>query len=178
MSSFYDLVLERRSIRSYSSKPVPLEDVEDVIRTALEAPSAKNLQPWEIIIVQDEKRRKRLAEIAGRQEFVGEAPIILAPVATEPERVMTCDIPAYAVDLSILVTHMMLRAAEKGLGTCWIGAFDSQEAADELGVPAGRKVFTLLPLGYPAKKPERRPRKDFDDVVSWEQYGQNRQEDA
>ncbi len=174
MTTFDDLVLQRKSIRAYSSRPVPFEDVQDVINTALESPSAKNLQPWEIIVVEDEERRRRLAEIANGQQFVGDAPIILAPVATEPQRIMTCDIPAYAVDLSILVTHMMLRAAEKGLGTCWIGAFDADAAAEELGVPEDRKVFTLLPLGYPAEDPKRRPRKGFADVVHWEQYGQQR----
>lgn len=171
MESFLDLVKERRSIRAYSSQPVPEEVVRSIIELALLAPSARNLQPWHVIVVTDERRRKQLADIAGGQSFVGEAPVVLVFAATEPGRVMSCGIPAYAVDLSILVTHVILAAAEKGLGTCWIGAFDPDRAARAMEIPEEHRVFTILPLGYPAETPAPRSRESFEEMVSFEGYG-------
>ena len=74
------------------------------------------------------EKRQELAKASRNQLFVGEAPVVIAGVALNPDRVMRCEVPAYAVDLSIALTHITLAAADEGLGTCWIGAFWQEEA--------------------------------------------------
>ncbi len=171
MKCFSELMRKRRSVRSFSDEPVSSEDVEAVLQAGRLAPSASNRQPWHFIVIRDANRREKLAEICGGQEFVGEAPVIIVPVATEPDRVMTCEIPAYAVDLSIAVTQMILEAAERDLGTCWIGYFNQDEAKEILEVPQQYKVFTVLPLGHPADEPKDKNRKALEDIVSYETFG-------
>ena len=168
---FYELAARRRSVRKFSSKPVTDAMIVDLLSVARLAPSASNRQPWHFIVVRDEERRRELARISGGQTFVGEAPVILAAVALEPERIMRCQVPTYAVDLAIAVDHITLAAEEMGLGSCWIGLFDQAEAAALLEVPAEYKVFTLLPLGHPADAARDKKRKSLEDIVSYEVFG-------
>ncbi len=72
MQSFLDPVRERRSTGSYSSQPVPEEAIRSIIELALLSPSTRNLQPWNMIVVTDEERRKQLAEVAAGHSFVAE----------------------------------------------------------------------------------------------------------
>ncbi len=175
MDSFAELMRKRRSVRSYLDKPVPCDDIRAVLEAARLAPSARNRQPWHFVVVTDERRRSKLAEICGQQQFVAEAPVVVVAVATESERIMTCDIPAYPVDLSIAVTQMILAAAERGLGTCWIGYFDQEEAAKFMQIPDDHKIFTVLPLGYPADEPVDKERRPLADMVSFEVFGGSRE---
>jgi len=132
-------VLRRRaSIRSYEDRPVPEDKLIKVLEAARLAPSASNRQRWKFIVVKDKERRKALSRAAGGQPHLAEAPVVIVAVATMPEYIMRCGIPAYAVDLAIAVDHMTLAAADEGLGTCWIGAFSQDEARAVLGVPNGR----------------------------------------
>ncbi len=165
-----DAINERRSVRSYSPDPVPGNVLGDVLEAARVAPSASNRQPWKFVVVTDPDRRSSLASAARNQGFVGEAPVIIAAVALEPDRLMSCQVEAYAVDLSIAVDHMTLAAVSLGLGTCWIGAFDQDRAREVLGIPREYKIVTLLPLGYPADKPKPKSRKSLDEIVCYETW--------
>ncbi len=165
-----DLARSRCSTRAYKEDPVPEADILTVLEAARLAPSASNKQPWHFVVVRDPGRRAELTRIAGGQRFVGEAPVVIAAVALDPDRVMTCDVPSYAVDLSIAVDHMTLAAEELGLGTCWIGLFDQDEAREILGIPADKKIVTLLPMGYPAATPKPKRRKELAEIYSWETF--------
>ncbi len=170
MKSFLELAKARCSTRAYKSDPVPEEDILQVLEAARLAPSASNKQPWHFVVVRDPERRAELARVSGGQRFVGEAPVIVAAVGTDPGRVMTCGVPSYAVDVSIAVDHMTLAAEDLGLGTCWIGLFDQDEARRILGVPEDNMIVTLLPLGYPAASPRPKSRKGIEEIVSWESF--------
>ncbi|MDD4579260.1 MAG: nitroreductase family protein [Methanothrix sp.] len=159
----------RRSIRNFQGKPVEEEKLLAVLEAGRLAPSAKNMQDWRFIVVRDETARGRLAEAARSQQFVAQAPVVIAACGTS-DLVMTCGQPAYAIDVSIALDHMTLAAASLGLGTCWIGAFYEEQARAILGVPEGVRIVALLPLGYPAEEPFPRPRKSLDEIVSWERW--------
>ncbi len=165
-----DLIRERRSVRSYRPDPVPAQVLADVMEAARLAPSASNKQPWRFVVVTDPDKRSSLARISRNQAFVGEAPVVVAAVALEPDRVMSCQVEAYAVDLAIAVDHITLAAASHGLGTCWIGAFDQDQARELLGIPDNFKIVTLLPLGYPADQPKPKKRKTLDEIVCYETW--------
>jgi nitroreductase len=161
-------IRDRRSVRSYENKDIPQEVLQKVIEAARLAPSANNRQPWKFVVVRDEAKRKALAKAAKEQQFVAEAPVVIAAVALEPTRVMTCGVPTYAVDLAIAVDHMTLAAVDQGLGSCWIGAFYQEDVKKLLEIPDECKVSTLLTLGYPRDQARFKNRKPLDEIVCYE----------
>ncbi|MFA4880994.1 MAG: nitroreductase family protein [Candidatus Doudnabacteria bacterium] len=162
-------IRERRSIRRYRSDPVPEEKLNKILEAARLAPSAHNAQDWKFIVAREREIRRQLSVAAG-QNFLAEAPIIIAAVALNPESLMSCEVPAYAVDLAIAVEHMALQATAEGLGTCWIGAFDQKEVKAILKVPEKYKIVALLPIGVPDETPMAKPRKNITEVVCWEKF--------
>jgi len=165
-----EAIRKRKSIRDYEDKPVPEEKLQKVLEAARLAPSASNRQEWKFVVVRDSKRRHELARAAGGQSHVARAPVVIAAVATMPEYVMRCGVPAYAVDLAIAVDHMTLAAVAEGLGTCWIGAFSQEQTRDILGVPAHYRVVTILPLGFPGEAGRPKVRKSIAEIVCYETF--------
>lgn len=166
----YDAIKTRRSVRAYQDKPVP----EDVLKRILEAvrlaPSASNRQDWKFIVVRDPGNRRAVAQAANNQMFIAQAPVIIVAVSLNPERIMSCEVPSYAVDLAIAVDHITLAATAEGLGTCWIGAFSQREMKKVLDIPERYKVVTLTPLGYPADSPRPKVRKPLEEIVYYEKF--------
>jgi nitroreductase len=122
------------------------------------------------VVVRDRELRARLATAARDQQFVAEAPVVIAACAVDHDHVMTCGHPSWVVDVAIAIDHMTLAAWELGLGTCWIGAFDQQKVRDALGIPKTVEVIELLPLGYPTDVPGPKPRKEMPDVVCYDTW--------
>jgi nitroreductase len=158
----------RRSVRSYEDREIPEEDLNTILNAARLAPSARNNQSWKFIVVRDKEKREALAKAAANQNFVKEAPVVIVAVALNPDYIMRCGVPAYAVDLAIAVDHITLQAVELGLGTCWIGAFYQDEVKKILQIPDEYKVVALLPVGYPATKGDFKNRKSVNEIVCYE----------
>ncbi len=164
-----EAIAERRSIRNFSDLPVEEEKLLRVFEAGRLAPSARNMQDWKFVVVKDPVLRRRLAEAARNQEFIGQAPVVIAACGTS-DYVMTCGQLTYPIDVAIAVDHMTLVAVEEGLGTCWIGAFYEDKVKSILGVPEIVRVVALLPLGYPAEptktaKSMSKPRKPMEEIV-------------
>jgi nitroreductase len=164
-----DAVRGRRSVRSYSDRSVEDEKLEAVLEAGRLAPSARNMQDWRFIVVRDQTTRQKLAKAARDQQFVGEAPVVIAACGIS-DLIMTCGQPAYAIDVAIAVDHMTLAAHSQGLGTCWIGAFYEDQVREILGVPANIRVVALLPLGYPSQNARATSRKSLAEVVSYDHW--------
>jgi len=166
----FEAIKKRRSVREYRPEPVPEESLKKILEAGRLAPSAHNAQSWKFIVVKDARKRKKLAEAANGQSFVGEAPVIIIAVSLDPEHIMGGGVPAFAVDLAIAMDHMTLKAVEEGLGTCWVGAFSQEKVKEILKIPKKYKVVILLPLGYPAASPGQKSRKSFKEIVSFEKF--------
>jgi nitroreductase len=166
-----DVILLRKSVRSWLDKAVESEKLDTVLNAARVAPSAKNLQEWRFVVVTDRETRSRIGEAANNQRFVAEAPVVIACCAETDRHVMRCGQPAYVVDVSIAVDHMTLAAADVGLGTCWIGAFNAGRVKTILGIPDEVELVALLPLGYP-KDPARavKSRLPLEQTVRYEKW--------
>ena len=136
----------------------------ELMEVARIAPSGANRQPWEIILVRDETRKKELVPLCKNQKFIEDCSVLLVGVDNPEQKWQR-------VDLAIAFDHITLAAVEKGLGTCWIGAFDREAVARYLKVPEGKVVTACLTLGYPAEDPEPRHRKEMKDLFHWEEYG-------
>lgn len=165
-----EAIRTRESVRAYQDRPVPEEKLTAVLEAARLAPSASNRQRWKFVVVRDAERRRALSLAAGGQAHLAQAPVVIAAVATLPDYVMRCGVPAYAVDLAIAVDHITLAAADQGLGTCWIGAFSQDEARQVLGVPAEYRIVTLLPLGFSAQTDKAKTRKAIDEIICYETF--------
>lgn len=167
-----EAIERRRSVRSYRDEEVPRSLLEDIMESVRMAPSASNRQDWKFVIVDKESVKDQLYKAANEQSFVRDAPVVIAGVATEPEEMMSCEVNAGTVDLSIALDHLTLRAAEEGLGTCWIGAFDQDKAKEILEIPKDHKIISLMPLGYPTYDltREEKRRKKVEDIISYNEY--------
>jgi len=165
-----EAIKKRQSVRSYQDKEIP----EDVLRQVLEAgrlaPSANNKQHRKFIVVKDKDLRKKLVPACKNQEFVGEAPVVIAGCGTDPDYVMSNGEHAYSIDLAIALDHMSLEAASLGLGTCWIGAFYQDQVKEILGVPKDVRIVNLLTLGYPKKLGTKTERKPLSEIICYDKY--------
>jgi nitroreductase len=149
--NFQELIRKRYSVRAYESRPVEEEKLARVLEAARLAPTACNLQPFQVIIVPTKGREDDLRRIYGREWFV-QAPLILAVCALPAESwVRKYDgWNSAEVDATIAMDHLILAAAEEGLGTCWIAAFNPAAAREILGLPVDVVPVAFTPLGYPA----------------------------
>lgn len=154
----------RRSIREYKEKDVKREKIKQLLNAAHWAPSARNTQPWEFIVIKDEKTKKDFADIKG-QKFIAEAPVLIAFV-TDP------NVSSFhKIDGSLATQNFQLAAWELGLGTCWIGTFNREKAKTLLGIPEGKHLLTVMPLGYPAEEGQN-TRTPLEKITYRDQYGQ------
>jgi nitroreductase len=165
-----DAIRKRESVRYYEDKSVPEEKLLKVLEAARLAPSASNSQQWKFIVVREGKKRLDLSWAAGGQPHLVEAPVVIAAVAMMPDYIMSCGVPAYAVDLAIAVDHMTLAAVDEGLGTCWIGAFSQEKVRKILNIPQNCRVVALMPLGFPKQTGVPKIRKSLDEIVCYETF--------
>jgi nitroreductase len=168
--SFLELVNKRASIRAYATTPVGEADLEAVLEAGRLAPSAANKQAWHFIVVREPVRRAELGHAYPREWF-WKAPAILV-VCVEPAKAwVRSDGKNYAdVDGAIAMDHMTLCAADRGLGTCWIGAFDPARLRRVLGLPEGVEPLAMTPLGKPAEPGRAKSRKAVAEVVRHERW--------
>jgi len=165
----YEAIRERRSVRSYRDQAVEEDKLRRILEAGRMAPSGSNRQAWKFIVARDAELRSAIAT-AAEQPFLAEAPVIIAVVSTDPQRVMYCGIPAGPVDCAIAIDHMTLAAVAEGLGTCWIGHFDQDACCQLLGVPPTAEIIELLALGYAADSPRPKARKPLEEIVCYETF--------
>ncbi len=163
---FHELVRRRYSVRAYRPDPVDEEALARILEAVRLAPSASNRQAFGVVAFATRGREADLRRVYDREWFV-EAPLLLA----------VCAIPADAwvrerdgwnaaeTDATIAMTHLVLAAADEGLGTCWIASFDVAAAGALLGLPDGVVPVALTPLGVPADIPEAKERKPMEALV-------------
>jgi nitroreductase len=163
-------IRDRFSVRRFLDKPVEKEKLDQILEAARLSPSARNIQPYHFVVVDDPDKRSKLTEICMGQKFISEAPVSIVVCASNTDYVMTCGQPAYTVDAAIAAEHINLQAVELGLGTCWIGSFDHDKLAELINLPEAFKIITLLPIGYPATKKGKRNLKSIDELVSYNSF--------
>jgi nitroreductase len=167
----FEAIKTRKSVRAYLAKPVDDEVLDPIMEAVRLAPSARNAQEWRFIIVRDKRMRENLAVEAAGQPFIAQAPVLLVCCADTDGRIMKCGQPAYPIDVAIALDHLTLAAAAKGLGTCWIGAFDEKEVKRLLGIPPEVRVVHLMPLGYPLDpRPAAKKRLVLEKLVRHERW--------
>ena len=160
------VIASRRSIRKYKPTPVENEVLEQILEAGRAAPTARNDQDWYCAVVRNPGILSEMGTACCKQQWVGEAPAILVLCGTN-NREMNCGQYTNPVDCSIVLTHMILKAAELGLGTCWLGAFEADQVRALLNIPETDTIVAVTPLGYADDVPQPRPRKDLNLFVRY-----------
>jgi nitroreductase len=177
---FSELLEKRRSIRDYEDKEVPLELIEEILEESVKAPNGGNRQPWSFVIINNRECIKKVSDVSKRA--------ILDDINKDPDNYMKqykaglknekfnvfYNAPALILilgqpdaastreDCSLLACYLMLSAASKGLGTCWValgGNIKDQQFREEIGIPDRHEIIAPIILGYPKNIPPMRERR-------------------
>jgi nitroreductase len=162
---FLELIQKRYSVRAYKPDPVEKDKLHQVLEAARLAPTAANRQPFQFIVIPTAGREAELRRVYHREWFT-QAPLVICACAIPVQAWVRRDGKNYAdVDTTIAMDHLILAAADLGLGTCWIAAFDSAAAREFLDLPEGTEPIAFTPLGYAADTPKIKQRKTQSDFV-------------
>jgi nitroreductase len=173
VQNLFDVMYARRSIRSYAEgRPVEREKIGMMLKAAMAAPSACNLQPWEFIVVDEPESANELKgcidENNGRHYNAPAAFIVCGNTRYIPWE------SNGEMDCAAAIENMLLAAQALGLGAVWIGAIDTAEIKKRFDIPEHVAVNSVVLFGYPAgNKP---PRTQYtEEAVYWQKYDPNRE---
>lgn len=161
-----EAIKARRSVRRYQpDKKIDKDKIEKILDAGRWAPSARDTQPWQFVVVEDKTRLKEFADITDYGKFIKDASACIA---------VYCEDGKYFLeDGSAAVENILLAATAENLGTCWV-AGDKKAYCGTisklLGVSGGLKLIALISIGYAADRPGNRKRKPLDKIVHWERY--------
>jgi nitroreductase len=168
-------IQERRSIRHYSSgKNISENTISDILELANQAPSAGNLQARDFIVVRDVIKKQALAKAAWGQDFIIDVPVVIVVCANKKrtsgryggrgEELYCLQDSAAAIQNMLLVIHSY------GLGACWVGAFNEEEATRILNLPEHIRPVAIIPIGYPTEQPGPNSKIDIEKLVHYEKW--------
>lgn len=165
---FQELVQKRYSARAFKADAVEQEKLDLILAAAQHAPTAANRQPFRLFVIETKKHKGELQRLYHRDWFV-QAPLVIAIVAVAEEAwTRRYDDENYAVvDAAIAFDHLILQAADLGLGTCWIAAFDPEIARQLLNIPPTWQPVAFTPLGYPVDVRQEKKRREISQLVTF-----------
>jgi nitroreductase len=173
----FEAIRSYRPCLQYNPRPVPAEKLKTVLAAARMAPSQHNLQPWRFVVVQDDERKRLLAQASNRGKMIAEAPAVIVAFAVEEDIPVTVGgyISAYPLDVAVAVDHLQLAAFSEGLGTTWIIEFNDEKVRSVLHVPEGIHPIAVIPIGFPAEgngsaRPPDEGRKSPDEIIAYNEY--------
>ena len=164
-----DAIRRRYSCRAYQDKSIEQDKLESILEAARLAPSAKNTQDWRFVVVTDRDTKSRVAGTTNRPEVFEKAGVIIAACSNSDE-VMRCGQAIGPIDVAIALEHICLQAADLGLGTCWIGSFDSDKVRQILAIPEDIAIIELMALGYPAASKPEPKREPMEKIVCYDTW--------
>jgi nitroreductase len=166
---FFEIIAARHSTRAFTEQPVEEEKTQKILEAANRAPSAGDLQGYEIYRVSKAEHKSALVQAAWAQEFIAEAPLVLVFCANPArsavwykergERLYSLQ------DATIACTFAMLAASALGLSSVWVGAFEEVAVRVAIGIPQELTPVAILPIGYAGKKPRITPRRELEELV-------------
>ena len=166
---FFDVVESRHSVRRFKEKKVEEEKLKKILNAARRAPSAGNLQAYEIVVVRDYKTKAALAEAAYGQKVIANAPVVLVFFANQKRSSSKYGEKGkefYSVqDATIAAAHAQLAATAVGLACVWVGGFDEDEVRNLLKAEKEMKPVAIIPIGYADEKPYIRERRELNEFV-------------
>jgi nitroreductase len=163
--SLVDVVLSRRSIRSYEEREIPEDVLDKILEAGRRAPSADNRQPWRFIVLTDYEVKEELSK-GSWNSFVKDSPVTIVGCADTSGLAKKWSV----VDTSIALQNMVIAAWSMGVGSCWVGDFEEEKVKQLLSIPDRWKVVALVSFGYPAEQPQPRRKKPIEEIVSFDKF--------
>jgi nitroreductase len=157
-----EAIRKRRSVRNYTGEPIPLEDLETIVDAGRLAASGGNRQPWDFIVITN---RETVTELKVAAQWMENAGAIIAVVLDPSSR-------WWVEDGAAAVENMLIASTALGYGSCWLEGYTLLREAEFkslLGVPAQKRLLTLIPIGVPAEWPTKQ-KKSLEEVIHWEEY--------
>jgi len=164
-----DSIRRRYSCRAYQDKSIEQDKLDSILEAARLAPSARNTQDWRFVVVTDRDTKSRVAGTTNRPEVFEKAGVIIAACSNSDE-IMRCGQAIGPIDVAIALEHICLQAADLGLGSCWIGSFDSGEVRQILAIPEDIAIIELMTLGYPADSKPEPKREPMEKIVCYDTW--------
>jgi len=161
MEGLLKLIKERRSIRNFTSKKVPIEEIDELLEAARLAPSGGNVQPLRYVIVTSREAIEAIKMIS--PGLFGEPPAMIVMCFNKDKILPTSQV--HFIDLGTALQNILLMAYSKGLGCCTIASFDAEGVAELLSLPNKIKPVLLLVLGYPDGHPSPPPRLPLNELI-------------
>jgi nitroreductase len=147
---FIDIAKKRYSCREYRDKKVEEDLIIQILEAARIAPSAKNLQPWHFVVIQESPNLEWIKSCYSR-DWIKPVPMIIIACGDHKAAWYRPDGKNHTnIDVAIAIDHLMLAAADLGLGTCWVCNFDVLKCANILQLPEAVEPIAMIPVGYPA----------------------------
>ncbi len=163
----WDAIISRRNVREFEDRPLPAEHLDRILEAGRRAPSSRNWQPWDFIVVTDREQLAELAKVWQGAGHVAASAATIALITAKASDPGERDRAQY--DMGQATMAMLLAAADLGIGSGHAAVADQDHARALLGFPDDRFAAYLIDFGYPAgrplqpiKNPDRRP---FDEVV-------------
>ncbi|TAM37956.1 nitroreductase family protein [bacterium] len=167
MNDLLKLLRIRRSIRKFQNKSIPNGDLEKIIDAARFSPTARNVQPWEFVLVIDKNKLTGLAKLAENGSFLAQAAACIA--------VFCADTKYYLEDGSAATCNILLAATALGIGSCWVAGDKKPycpQVSSLLKAPLGMKLVSLIALGYPQDKNafNESEKRKLKELIHWEGF--------
>ena len=179
---FFELLIQRQSVRGYSDQPVEPEKLARCLEAARMAPSACNAQPWKLIVVDDPQLKDLIAgytnsgSLVPMNHFARQAPILVVIVRESPNLTskigtLLKDKPYTLMDVGIVALQFCLQATAEGLGTCIMGWFNEKKVKEALHIPRNKRAELIISLGYASSQALRaKVRKPLDEMRCYNRY--------
>jgi len=155
----------RRSVRNFDGKPIPRSIVEKLVDCARFAPTARNIQPWEFVIITKKDTLQKIGSLADNGPFIKDCSCCIV--------VFCRDTKYYLEDGCAATVNILNAACDLGLKSCWV-AGDKKPYADKvkelLGAPLDFKLVSLVALGYSGAEIILPPKRPLDSLIHWEGY--------
>lgn len=155
----------RRSIRTYINKTVEEEKIIEILKSAMQAPSSKNSQPWEFVVVDDKDILNKLSKSQHRAKHIKDAPICIVVLGNRDRFLKP---GKWMQDLGACTQNLLLEATNQGLASCWAGVFPKTKVVNKvreaLNLPENLVPYALISIGYSEEKNEFIDRFDVEKI--------------
>jgi nitroreductase len=176
MTDLFDVIRDRQSVRKFQPTDVPAEQLATVLEAMNRAPSAGNLQAYEVVVVRSKERRDLLAKVAHDQVYVAEAPVVLVflhdPAKSATSYAARGDLYA-CQDATIAAAYAQLAAHALGLATLWVGSFEDEAVCKIVNARPGLHPCAFILIGHAAETPEKTTRRPLGELVHQERFGRS-----
>lgn len=169
--NFTELAKKRFSVRNYSNEPVEADKLKEILETSMLAPTAKNQQPQRIYVLESKEALDKLDKLTHCR--YGATTVLLFTYNQQEDwkNPIDTEIHSGVEDVSIVATHVMLKAAELGLDTTWCNLFSNCQLEKDFHLPAEERSVLIMPIGYREKDvvpaPMHEQTKAFDNIVKY-----------